>query len=104
MTQYLIAFGILFTFGLQFYIPTDILWRKVSNKIKEKHHNIAQIGMRLVLVLLMSGVCMAIPDLEPFIGLVGAVFLSLLGATIYFISNLQANLCFFQRSIISNRH
>lgn len=79
MTQYLIAFAVLLTFGLQFYVPTDILWRKISHLIPEKQHNIVQIAIRSGIIFVMSGVSMAVPDLEPFIGLVGAIFFSILG-------------------------
>lgn len=81
MVQYLIAFAIFFTFGLQFYIPMDILWRKIENKIPAQRHNLAQISIRTGIILIMGGIAMAVPDLEPFIGLVGAVFFSILGKT-----------------------
>ncbi|XP_055918119.1 proton-coupled amino acid transporter-like protein pathetic isoform X2 [Eupeodes corollae] len=75
----LMAISILFTFGLQFYVPNEILWRKISHKFPEEKHNIAQILLRTGIILLSGGISAAIPDLEPFIGLVGAVFFSLLG-------------------------
>lgn len=77
--QVLIAFAILFTFGLQFYIPMDILWRKMNHKVPKERHNITQIIMRVGIILIMGAVAMAVPNLEPFIGLVGAVFFSILG-------------------------
>lgn len=79
VAQILIAIAILFTFGLQFYIPTDILWRKIKHRIPEARHNITQILMRTGIIILMGGVAMAVPNLEPFIGLVGAIFFSILG-------------------------
>lgn len=39
----------------------------------------AQIIIRSGIILIMSGVAVAVPDLEPFISLVGAVFFSTLG-------------------------
>lgn len=79
VVQYLIAFAIFFTFGLQFYVPMDILWGKIQSKIPPQRHNIAQISIRTGIILIMGGIAMAVPDLEPFIGLVGAVFFSILG-------------------------
>lgn len=79
VAQILIAIAILFTFGLQFYIPTDILWRKIKHRVPEQRHNITQILMRTGIIILMGGVAMAVPNLEPFIGLVGAIFFSILG-------------------------
>lgn len=57
----------------------DILWRKVHTKIPKDKHNIAQIGLRTGIMIVMAGVALAVPDLEPFIGLVGAIFFSSLG-------------------------
>ncbi|XP_030381137.1 proton-coupled amino acid transporter-like protein pathetic [Scaptodrosophila lebanonensis] len=75
----LMAVAILFTFGLQFYVPNEILWRKISHKFNEDKHNTTQILLRTGIILLSGGVAAAIPNLEPFISLVGAVFFSLLG-------------------------
>lgn len=79
IAQLLIAAAILFTFGLQFYVPMDILWRKISNKIPKDKHNMSQIAIRTGIMILMAGIAVAVPELEPFIGLVGAVFFSSLG-------------------------
>lgn len=57
----------------------DILWRKMNHKVPKERHNITQILMRTGIILLMGGVAMAVPNLEPFIGLVGAIFFSILG-------------------------
>ncbi|XP_055624760.1 proton-coupled amino acid transporter-like protein pathetic [Toxorhynchites rutilus septentrionalis] len=77
--QLLIAAAILFTFGLQFYVPMDILWKKIHDKIPKDKHNISQIAIRTGIMILMGCVALAVPDLEPFIGLVGAIFFSSLG-------------------------
>lgn len=75
----MIAIAILFTFGLQFYVPMDILWHKIEDKIPANRHNMAQISIRTGIVLIMGAISMAVPKLEPFIGLVGAIFFSILG-------------------------
>ncbi|XP_055598509.1 proton-coupled amino acid transporter-like protein pathetic [Uranotaenia lowii] len=79
VAQVLIALAILFTFGLQFFVPMDILWKKINAKIPEKRHNLAQIGIRTGIMIAMGAIGLAVPDLEPFIGLVGAIFFSSLG-------------------------
>lgn len=79
IAQLLIAAAILFTFGLQFYVPTDILWKKVQGRIPKDKHNISQIAIRTGIMIVMAGVAVAVPNLEPFIGLVGAIFFSSLG-------------------------
>lgn len=80
VAQILIALAILFTFGLQFYAPVEILFMKFSHKIPAKRINLAQILFRSVICILMACLTMAIPDLQPFIGLIGSIFLALLGA------------------------
>ncbi|XP_055533959.1 proton-coupled amino acid transporter-like protein pathetic [Wyeomyia smithii] len=79
IAQLLIAAAILLTFGLQFYVPMDIFWRKIHDKIPKDKHNISQIAIRSGIMILMGGLALAVPNLEPFIGLVGAVFFSSLG-------------------------
>ena len=79
IAQILIGLAILFTFGLQFYVPMDILWRKIGHKFAKSNHNIAQIGLRTGIMIIMAGVAIAVPNLDPFISLVGSVFFSSLG-------------------------
>lgn len=76
--QTLIGLAILFTFGLQFYIPMDILVKKLENKMA-KNRNVKEIALRTVIMIMMGGLAIAVPDLEPFISLVGAVFFGSLG-------------------------
>lgn len=73
------AFAILFTYALQFYVPNEILWRKIGHRFSEKNQNIPQILLRVGIILITGGISAAIPNLEPFIGLVGSVFFSILG-------------------------
>lgn len=76
--QVLIGFAILFTYGLQFYIPMDILLRKIENRIA-KRRNVSEIVIRTGIMIVMGCLAIAVPDLEPFISLVGAVFFGSLG-------------------------
>ena len=73
------ALAVLFTFGLQFFVPMDILWRKVQDRIPVKQHNLSQILIRTGIMLWCGVIAAVVPELEPFIGLVGAVFFSSLG-------------------------
>ncbi|KAH8421021.1 hypothetical protein KR222_003998, partial [Zaprionus bogoriensis] len=75
----LMAVAILFTYGLQFYVPNEVLWRKIGHKFSPEKHNITQILLRTGIILVSGGIAAGIPNLEPFISLVGAVFFSLLG-------------------------
>lgn len=79
IAQILIGLAILFTFGLQFFVPMDILWRKIAHKFEKKNHNLVQVALRTGIMILMAGVSIAVPNLDPFISLVGSVFFSSLG-------------------------
>lgn len=75
-----IALAIFFTYSLQFYVPMDISWTKVVEpRLPQKFHSVAQVLMRVVIVLLTVVVGVLVNDLENLIGLVGAVFFSMLG-------------------------
>lgn len=79
VAKLLMGLAILFTYGLQFYVPMDILWRKIKHRISKEKHNMSQILIRSGIVLCTGAIAAAVPKLEPFIGLVGAVFFSVLG-------------------------
>ncbi|XP_072941684.1 proton-coupled amino acid transporter-like protein acs [Epargyreus clarus] len=75
----LMALAILFTYSLQFYVPMEMIWRQIHHKIAVQYHNITQISIRTVVVVGSVAIAAAFPDLELFIGLSGAIFLSTLG-------------------------
>lgn len=64
--QCLIGVAILFTFGLQFFVPMEILLKKIENKIA-KSRNIKEITIRTAIMLLMGVFGILVPDLEPVI-------------------------------------
>lgn len=75
-----IALAIFFTYALQMYVPFDITWNKVlKERISEKYSNISQIILRTTVVGLTVVVAAVVHNLEPFIGLVGSIFFSILG-------------------------
>ncbi|XP_076628250.1 proton-coupled amino acid transporter-like protein pathetic [Colletes latitarsis] len=78
----LIAIAVLFTYGLQYFVPLDIIWHSLKEKCSHKYQGICQIMVRVVMVLFTIIVALLVPDLEPFISLVGAVFFSVLGISI----------------------
>ncbi|XP_019868438.1 proton-coupled amino acid transporter-like protein pathetic [Aethina tumida] len=75
-----ISVAVFFTFMLQFYVPMDITWRKISHKIREERQNIGQIVLRTLAVFCITGIAIAAGEhLGPLIDLVGAIFFSTLG-------------------------
>lgn len=75
----LMALAILFTYSLQFYVPMEMIWRQIHNKISVRYHNLTQITIRTLAVVGSVALAAAFPDLELFISLCGAIFLSSLG-------------------------
>ncbi|XP_043278035.1 proton-coupled amino acid transporter-like protein pathetic isoform X2 [Venturia canescens] len=76
--QLMIATAIFLTYGLQFYVPMEIIWKNFKRHFGARRLW-AEYSVRLCLVLFTVGVAIAIPNLGPFISLVGAVCLSTLG-------------------------
>ncbi|KAM3968552.1 proton-coupled amino acid transporter-like protein pathetic isoform 1-T1 [Aphomia sociella] len=74
----MIAVAIFFTYSLQFYVPMDIIWRNVRHWFGAKK-NLAEYSIRIALIVMTLCIAIAIPNLGPFISLVGAVCLSFLG-------------------------
>lgn len=74
----MIAVAIFFTYSLQFYVPMEIIWNNVRHLFGARK-NIAEYSIRVILVILTLCTSIAIPNLGPFISLVGALCLSFLG-------------------------
>ncbi|XP_046684932.1 proton-coupled amino acid transporter-like protein pathetic [Homalodisca vitripennis] len=74
----MIAVAMFFTYALQFYVPMEIIWKGVQHKFVE-HPNRAEYILRMLVVTGTVIVSVLVPNLGPFISLVGAVCLSFLG-------------------------
>ncbi|KAJ2950822.1 hypothetical protein O0L34_g9093 [Tuta absoluta] len=79
IAKILMALAILFTYSLQFYVPMEMIWRQIHDKIQVRFHNFAQISIRTTAVVGSVALAAACPNLELFISLCGAIFLSTLG-------------------------
>lgn len=78
----LIALAVLFTYGLQLFVPMDIMWRAVKEKCSHKYQGLCHTVMRIGISIFTICVALLVPELEPFISLVGSIFFSILGITI----------------------
>ncbi|XP_035772552.1 proton-coupled amino acid transporter-like protein pathetic isoform X1 [Anopheles albimanus] len=78
MVKLMIALAIFLTYSLQFYVPMEIIWKNVKGNFNE-HQNAAEYALRIGLVILTVVIAAALPNLGPFITLIGAVCLSTLG-------------------------
>ncbi|KAL7290545.1 hypothetical protein TKK_0015313 [Trichogramma kaykai] len=74
----MIATAIFLTYGLQFYVPMEIIWKNIKH-IFGSRKVVAEYIVRIVLVTFTVGMAITIPNLGPFISLVGAICLSTLG-------------------------
>ncbi|XP_014211868.1 proton-coupled amino acid transporter-like protein pathetic isoform X2 [Copidosoma floridanum] len=74
----MIAAAIFFTYGLQFYVPMEIIWKNIRHLFSGEKM-IAEYVIRIILVTFTVSMAIAIPNLGPFISLVGALCLSTLG-------------------------
>lgn len=78
----MIALAIFFTYTLQFYVPIGIIWNGIKHKFSPDNHTRAELGLRVIMVIFTVAVAAALPNLGPFITLIGAVCLSTLGLMI----------------------
>ncbi|XP_034935092.1 proton-coupled amino acid transporter-like protein pathetic isoform X2 [Chelonus insularis] len=74
----MIALAIFFTYGLQFYVPMEIIWKNLKHYFGARKLY-AEYLVRIGLVIFTVSMAIAVPNLGPFISLVGAVCLSTLG-------------------------
>ncbi|XP_047358470.1 proton-coupled amino acid transporter-like protein pathetic [Vespa velutina] len=82
VVKLLIGLAVLFTYGLQLYVPLDIMWNAIRTKFSHKYEALGETTLRGLVVLLTVGVAVSVQELEPFISLVGAIFFSILGISI----------------------
>lgn len=75
--QFLIGFAIIFTFGLSFYVPMEIIFKKLKNKISS-HPLLYERAIRTGILLCMFGLALVVPDVGTFVSLVGGFFSSTL--------------------------
>ncbi|KAF4519395.1 hypothetical protein B566_EDAN008703 [Ephemera danica] len=81
LVQVMLALAIYISFALQCYVAVDIAWNMyISPHIERKNYRLfAEMATRTALVLLSFTLAVAIPNLELFISLFGALCLSVLG-------------------------
>ncbi|XP_014483363.1 PREDICTED: proton-coupled amino acid transporter 4 [Dinoponera quadriceps] len=81
VVKILIALAVFCTFGLQFYVCLDIGWNTIKSRFV-KRPRLSNYIMRTVLVIGAVLLAVAVPTIEPFIGLIGAFCFSILGLLI----------------------
>nr|CAD7201109.1 unnamed protein product [Timema douglasi] len=79
VVKILIAAAILLTYGLQYFIATDITWPMLEKRVDKRWSSTLQNIYRILTVAITVCVAIAVPNLGPIISLVGAVCYSTLG-------------------------
>ncbi|CAG9558573.1 unnamed protein product [Danaus chrysippus] len=81
VVQCLLAFAIFITHGLACYVAIDILWNEYIGNLllNSSRRFIWEYILRTVIVLVTFGIAAAVPELDLFISLFGALCLSALG-------------------------
>ncbi|XP_049885092.1 proton-coupled amino acid transporter-like protein CG1139 [Pectinophora gossypiella] len=81
VVQCLLAFAIFITHGLACYVAIDILWNEYIGirLLNSKRRVIWEYMLRTAIVLVTFGIAAAVPELDLFISLFGALCLSALG-------------------------
>ncbi|KAL4711655.1 hypothetical protein ACJJTC_011363 [Scirpophaga incertulas] len=79
IAKVLVASVMIFSFALVYYVPVDVVWRRIQDKVPVSFHTAGVALLRLAGVLMTVGIATAVPRLELFMELVGAVCLSIMG-------------------------
>lgn len=82
VAKILVACVMILSYALIFYVPVDVIWRRIKDKIPARSHRWGLSGLRLAGTLFTVGLACAIPRLELFMELVGAVCLSIMGLSL----------------------
>ncbi|XP_015590133.1 proton-coupled amino acid transporter-like protein pathetic [Cephus cinctus] len=68
-----VSISVMFTYGLQYFIPIGILWPIIAVKIKPERQLIYEISFRLGGVFVSTFIAIAIPQMVPLLGLFTAL-------------------------------
>lgn len=82
VVQILIAAAVLFTYGLQLFVPLEIMWNSMKHLFSHRYSIVGETVMRISVVMVTVVIALAVPVLDPVISLVGAIFFSILGISI----------------------
>ncbi|XP_058117436.1 proton-coupled amino acid transporter-like protein CG1139 [Anopheles ziemanni] len=74
IVQVLSAVALLFSIGIFFYVPQEIIWRKLHRRVKPQWHMIVQSFIRLLYLAAIVGIACGIPDIGTFVGMIGSMF------------------------------
>jgi len=73
LVKVMMSLSVFFTYALQFYVPITVMGPYLHSRVSPENYLKSEYLLRLVLVLFTFGLAAAIPRLDLFISLVGAV-------------------------------
>ncbi|XP_062608737.1 neutral amino acid uniporter 4-like isoform X1 [Saccostrea cucullata] len=74
LTKITFVVSVFVTYGLQFYVPVNILWPKIEHRLSSsKARSVGNIIFRISLILFTGVIAMVIPHLDLLIALIGAM-------------------------------
>jgi len=73
LVKIMMCLAIFFSYALQFYVPVELLNPFIQRRVPPQHHVRAEYMLRIGLVLITFSFAAAVPKLDLFISLVGAV-------------------------------
>ncbi|XP_073975771.1 solute carrier family 36 member pathetic isoform X1 [Rhodnius prolixus] len=77
----LVALAVFCTYGLQYFVCLELVWDAVKDKFTKKK-TFYEYVVRTILTFTTVAVAVAVPQIGPFLGLIGALCFSLLGIVI----------------------
>jgi len=73
MVKVMMSLSIFFTYSLQFYVPISVISPHLQKRVSQENYVKAEYLLRFILVMFTFGLAAAIPRLDLFISLIGAV-------------------------------
>lgn len=71
-TRLISAMGVFVALGFSLYVPLEILWSHFESRLSPKRQNYAQVTMRSLFAVAIILTAFVVPEIEPFIGLLGS--------------------------------
>uniref|UniRef100_A0A1B6MGL1 Amino acid transporter transmembrane domain-containing protein n=1 Tax=Graphocephala atropunctata TaxID=36148 RepID=A0A1B6MGL1_9HEMI len=73
VVKVMVIMNVLCSYGLFLFVPVEIAWRKLEPNVETSRKTLYYYFMRILLILGTVVLAAVVPDLEPFVGLVGAI-------------------------------
>lgn len=74
LTKITFVVSVFVTYGLQFYVPVNILWPKIEHRLSSpRAKSVGNVVFRILLILFTGAIAMVIPHLDLLIALIGAL-------------------------------